>query len=173
VLDDDLAMRVLRFHGHCPFGKNEDGKTVFLSALIAVFQPICNDDDARQPPAIHRIGLNPDASKFGKMMLGPVTGCAIKLDSDEDVEQSLGVCEGVETAIAIRATSWRPIWALGSASAIRTLDPIPGIETLTIFADHDDVGVAAARECAQRWADAGREAFVRMRAVAGKDFADA
>ena len=70
-------------------------------------------------------------------MLGPVAGCAIKLDADEIVEEGLGICEGIETGLPIRATGWRPMWALGSAGAIATFAPIPGIECLTIFADHD------------------------------------
>jgi hypothetical protein len=50
---------------------------------------------------------------------------------------------------------------------------LTGIEALTIFADADDGGASmdAARECAERWADAGQEAWVRP-APAGKDFAD-
>ena len=68
-------------------------------------------------------------------MLGPVAGCAVKLDADEMVEHGLGICEGIETALAIRATGWRPVWALGSAGAIAEVRADPGIETLTIFAD--------------------------------------
>ena len=136
-LDDDLCGRVLRFHGHCPFGKDDADKAVYVPALIVAFRPIRDDDETRPPAAIHRIGLKPDGSKIGKMMLGPVGGCAVKLDADEHVEQGLGVCEGIETGLAIRATGWRPIWALGSAGAIKTFAPIPGIEALTIFADHD------------------------------------
>jgi hypothetical protein len=170
-LADDLAMRVLRFHRHCPF-KDDAGRTIHVPALIVAFRPICNDDQTKPPQAIHRIGLRPDAAKIDKMMLGGIVGCAVKLDPDSIIGKELGVCEGVETGLAIRAVGWRPVWALGSAGAVRTLEPIPGIEALTIFADHDAAGLAAARECAQRWADAGIEAFIRTRKIAGKDWAD-
>ena len=50
---------------------------------------------------------------------------------------------------------------------------IPGIEALTIFADHDDTGLRDARVCAQRWIDAGFEASIKYRPEPGKDFADA
>jgi hypothetical protein len=169
---DDLCGHVLRFHRHCPFGKDDAGKTVYVPAMIGAFRPIRNDDEARPPTAIHRIGLKPDGSKIDKLMLGPMAGCAIKLDPDDMVEEGLGIVEGIETGLAVRATGWRPVWALGSAGAIRTLEPIPGVEALTIFADHDLTGLAAARECAQRWADAGIEAFIRTRKIAGKDWAD-
>jgi len=180
-LEDDLCDRVLRFHGHCPFGKDDAAKAVFAPALIVAFRRFRDDDENRAPQAIHRIGLDQDGRKIGKMMLGPVGGCAVKLDADQDIEQGLGVCEGLETGLAIRATGWRPVWALGSAGAIQTFPPIPGIEALTIFADHDAIdpktskrpGQDAARKCAQRWADAGCEAVIHLRAAGGKDFADA
>ena len=175
LTEDDLCGRVLRFHGRCPFGRDESDKPLFVPALLAAFRPFRNDDEARPPQAIHRIGLKPDGSKIAKLMLGAVAGSAVKLDADQDVELGLGVCEGIETGLAIRATGWRPVWALGSAGAIARFAPVPGIETLTIFADHDanGVGMAAARQCAQCWADAGCEAVIRLRAADGKDFADA
>jgi hypothetical protein len=171
-LADDLAMRVLRFHRRCPFGKDNAGKTIYVPAMIGAFRLIRNDDEARPPTAIHRIGLRPDGTKIDKMMLGSVSGCAVKLDPD--VGKGLGVCEGVETGLAVRAIGWRPVWALGSAGAIRTLDPIPGVEALTIFADNDEsgTGIEAARECARQWANAGCEAVVYTPKARGKDWAD-
>jgi putative DNA primase/helicase len=172
-LEDDLCGRVLRFHGHCPFGK-ENNKKLFVPALIVAFRPTRNDDETSPPPAIHRIGLNPDGRKIAKLMLGPVGGCAVKLDSDKNIEEGLGICEGIETGLAICATGWRPIWALGSAGAIKSFSPIPGIETITIFADHDQngAGLAAARQCAQAWQAAGCEAIIRTPHSAGNDWLD-
>ena len=158
ALDDDLCGRVLRFHARCPFGGDR------RPALIAAFRPVVNDPgEDEPPPAIHRIGLNPDGSRIAKMMLGPVGGCAVKLDADDMVEQGLGICEGIETGLAIRATGWRPVWALGSAGAIKSFVPILGIDCLTIFADRDanGVGTAAAAECAQAWHAAGHEVLIR------------
>ena len=172
-LDDDLCGRVLRFHGNCPFGK-VDNKTIYVPALVVAFRSICNNDETGPPPAIHRIGLTATGEKIAKKMLGSVGGCAVKLDTDEDVELGLGVAEGVETALAIRATGWRPIWALGSACAIRTFGAVPGIEALTIFADHDEkgVGMAAAKTCAQAWQAAGCEVFIRTPHNIGFDWLD-
>jgi hypothetical protein len=173
-LADDLGGRVVRFHGHCPFGKSHAGKTIHVPALIAAFRPIRNDDETKPPQAIHRIGLKPDGTKIDKMMLGSVGGCAVKLDPDDMVEEGLGISEGVETGLKVRARGWQPVWALGSAGAIRTFEPIPGVEVLTIFADNDEsgTGIEAARECARRWAKAGCEAVVYTPKARGKDWAD-
>jgi putative DNA primase/helicase len=171
--DDDLAGRVLRFHARCPFGRNDTGKTIHVPALVVAFRPFRDDDESTPLAAIHRIGLTATGEKIAKKMLGAVAGCAVKLDADDMVEEGLGICEGVETALAIRATGWGPIWALGSAGAIAKFEPIPGVETITIFADCDDTGLAAARECARRWVDAGCEAVIHRRSADGKDFADA
>ena len=58
-LDDDLCERVLRFHGRCPFGKDDADKAIYVPALIVAFRPIRNDDESKPPQAIHRIGLEP------------------------------------------------------------------------------------------------------------------
>jgi hypothetical protein len=173
-LADDLCGRVLRFHAHCPFGKSDANKTIYVPALVVPFRPICDDDENRPPQAIHRIGLRPDGTKLDKMMLGSVGGCAVKIDPDHMVEEGLGISEGVETGLKVRARGWRPVWALGSAGAIKTLEPILGVEALTIFADNDEsgTGIEAARECARRWANAGCEAVVYTPKARGKDWAD-
>jgi putative DNA primase/helicase len=180
ALDDGLCGRTLRFHGRCPFGKDDADKAVYVPALIVAFRPFRDDDENRAPRALHRIGLDQDGNKLGKMMLGPVGGCAVKLDADENVEQALGTCEGLETGLAIRATGWKRVWCLGSAGAIKTFAPIPGIETITIFADHDEIdfkgkrpGQDAARECAQAWQAAGCEVFIRTPHSVGADWLDA
>ena len=49
---------------------------------------------------------------------------------------------------------------------------LAGIEALTIFADHDHAGLAAAQACAERWQAAGCEAFIRWPKGLGRDYAD-
>jgi putative DNA primase/helicase len=50
---------------------------------------------------------------------------------------------------------------------------LAGIECLSIFADHDDAGQRAAKQCAQRWADGGRYARIVTPKIAGCDWNDA
>ena len=107
-LPDDLCGRLVRFHPACPWGNG------WVPALIAAFHPINEPNDDAMPVAIMRVGLNADGTKIAKgMMLAPVAGCAIKLDADENVSHGLGIAEGLETALKVRATGWRPVWFLG------------------------------------------------------------
>jgi putative DNA primase/helicase len=149
-------------------------------------RPFRDDDETKPPRAIecnsrpcgqariNRIGLGQEGHTLGKMMLGPVADCAVKLDADDVVEQGLGVTEGIETAMRVRARGWRPVWALGSAGAIAKFAPIAGIETRNVFADHDanGVGMAAAKQCAQAWHAAGCEVFIRTPHSVGADWLD-
>jgi putative DNA primase/helicase len=57
-------------------------------------------------------------------------------------------------------SGWTPIWAAGSAGAIRRFPVLAGIDSLTIFADIDSAGLVAAQECEGRWAAVGKEARI-------------
>jgi Toprim domain len=132
-----------------------------------------------EPKAIHRIALGPEGILIAKRMLGRVGGCAIKLDADENVEQSLSIGEGVETMLAARMRGFRPAWALGSAGAIKQFPVLAGIGALTILVDNDEAdrngrraGPDAAAECSARWTAAGREVRRIVPRRTGHDMAD-
>lgn len=158
----------LRFHPACPFRSERH------PAMVAL---MC-DIRSGAPRGVHRTALKPDGSGKagpGKMMLGPAAGACIKLADDADVTLAVAIAEGVETALAIRNLpdlSEMPVWACLSAGALRTFPVLPGIETLWIGADHDKAGILAARECARRWLDAGREVIVLTPNASGADLAD-
>lgn len=171
-LPADLCGRVLRFHPRCPFGHGEVVNWLIVPCLIAAFVPMRGGDTA--PVALLRIGLKEDGTKIGKKFLGPVSGACIKLDPDEDVTLGLGLGEGLETCLAVRAAGWRPIWCCGSAGAVGDFPALAGVEALTVFGDHDEngVGQAAALRCAERWADAGREVTITHPREVGADWLD-
>jgi hypothetical protein len=83
------------------------------------------------------------------------------------------VGEGVETCFAARLAGFRPVWTLGSASAIAAFPVLPGIEAITILGEVGDYGAnhRATQACATRWIDAGREAFV-VAPLVGADLND-
>jgi len=101
-------------------------------------------------------GSGKAAGERPKVMLG--TAGVVRLVPDDDVTLGLGIAEGIETALAVmQRAGCRPVWAATSAGAIKRLPMLAGIETMTVFADADGPGMAAARECCRRWAEAGRE----------------
>jgi hypothetical protein len=157
-----VASEVLRFHPRCPW------ETGAAPAVVALYRDIVTD----QPAAIHRTALTADGQKLGRKMLGPVAGAAIKLDPDVHVSLGLVIGEGIETCLAARQIGFRPVWALGSAGAIGSFPVTPGLEALTILAEHDAANAKAVRACGERWSAAGREVIV-VEPLSGKDVNDA
>ncbi len=166
----------IRFHGSCPM-RLEDNSRAFLPAMVALFRDVRTDE----PKAIHRIALEPDGSgksrsfsnpKSVRQMLGPVGGCAVKLSSDVEVTTGLAIAEGIENAVTALCGGLAPVWAMGSAGAIKDFPVLPVIECLTILADHDMAGLEAARACARAWSEAGREAVVTYPPRPGADWND-
>jgi putative DNA primase/helicase len=155
----------LRFHPACRRAEER------LPAMVALM----TDPVTAEPVGVHRTFLRSDGSGKAdgqaKMMLGG--SGVIRLSADTEVTTGLGLAEGIETALAILQTGWSPVWAAGNAGAISAFPVLPGIEALTIFADHDanGVGTRAARACAERWVAAGREVVVRT-PPAGLDWND-
>jgi hypothetical protein len=161
----DRHNEVLRFHPSCPYGKG-----VRLPCMVALYRDI----KINEPKAIHRTALTPDGKKIDRKALGPKAGCAIKLNSDEDITEGLTISEGVETALAAMALNFRPMWALGDAGEIAKFPLLPGIETLTIIVDNDAnrTGQDSALECSLRWTSMSREVFRVVPTTVGTDMAD-
>jgi len=164
----------LRFHKSCP--RQVDDKFESHPAIIALLRDIRTNE----PRAIQRIFLKPDGSDHlrddkAKAMLGPAVGACVKLSLDSEVTTGLGIGEGIETCLAVLALGWRPIWAAVSTAGMSEFPVLGGIETLTVFADHDENGTGerAARKVAQRWADAGRGAKIVLPRTCGADWNDA
>jgi putative DNA primase/helicase len=124
--------------------------------------------------AISRTYLDPEGRKLTKAKtLGSPAGI-IRLSEDADVLFGLGLAEGLETTLALMAKGFRPLWATGSTSLMRTFPVLDVIEWLTIFVDHDPNGAGeeAARATEARWRAAGREVRLRQPNEFG-DFNDA
>jgi hypothetical protein len=153
-LGENLAGDVLRWHPP-------------TKAMLALFRDIRTDE----PRAISRTFIDDARLKIGRKFLGPVGGCAVKLDADEEVTHGLHVAEGVETAMAARQLGLRPTWALGSAGAVAAFPVLSGIESLTLLAEHDDTSAKAVEACAARWHEAGREVIINE-PIDGKDLND-
>jgi hypothetical protein len=160
---------VLRFHPQCPFGPGTRHP-----CLLALFRDVATD----APAGIHRVALTPDGQKIERRMLGQWPAPrAIKL---WPAESSLVIGEGIETVLAAatqlqhRGALLRPAWAIGSSSGIARFPLVAGIRQLTVLVDNDANGVGPrnAKECAKRWAAAGRAVALLTPQQSGTDFND-
>jgi putative DNA primase/helicase len=137
-------------------------------ALIALFRDIATDE----PRPISRIFLDAEGRKIERKFLGPVAGCAVKIDSDENVTMGVIIAEGIETCLAARQLGFAPVWALGSVGAIAKFPVLNGIEALTILAEEGEPSRKAVQECFERWRAAGRKVIIR-KSIIGSDINDA
>lgn len=108
---------------------------------------------------------------------GLLAGASIKLWEPTTIngKLTLGVAEGIETALACYLASGIPTWSCVSASGIKSFQWPAGLQSLVIFGDNDasGVGQSAARDLAGRAAAAGLECRVLIPDAAGIDWLDA
>jgi putative DNA primase/helicase len=151
-LPADLCGRVVRFHARCPWEKDR------RPCMVTAFRSTADD----RLVAIQRTLLADDGKKLDRKTLGPCAGAAIKITADEDVETGLHIGEGFETCLTAYALGLRPVWALGSVSAIADFSVLGGITALTILGETDKKGsnAKAAVDCGIRWMAANRDVFL-------------
>ncbi len=109
----------------------------------------------------------------------PKAGGCVRIWPDDIVIQGLGLAEGIESALA-GARFVAPIWATIDAGNMAAFPVLIGVESVTIFSDHDfpnrrtgrRAGNDAAEACARRWIEAGAEARIFLPSVEGQDIAD-
>lgn len=137
--------------------------------------------NARGVTGLHQIYLTRDGanaaseisqivgSEYGKKrMIGKFIGTAVRLAK---AEKNLMVCEGIETALAIRLlTGSSSIAACGTAALLAGIDIPDCVENLLIYADNDKAGIAAAEKLKAREGDK-RKVEICTPPV-GKDFLD-
>ena len=149
----------LAFHPRC--GRKMDQSLEYHPALLVLLRDIASN----KPCSIQRIFLAPDGTdrlrdKMGKATLGSSYRAVCKLSSDNSVTHGLALCEGVENSLALMAIGLAPVWCSLGTSGMSNFGPLPGIESLTIFADNDEAGQEAAKKCGMQWSYAGKH--VRM-----------
>jgi putative DNA primase/helicase len=143
-------------------------------ALLA----LVTDPATAAPMTLHFTWIRPDGS--GKADVAKPRlylaghekrGGVVRLWPDDDLTYGLCVGEGIETCLTA-AHAFTPAWACLDAGNLGELPVLPGVEALTIVADHDKAGITAANACGQRWADAGCEVRIWKAPVRGADLND-
>lgn len=101
---------------------------------------------------VQRIYLEHDGSKAkaepAKATLGPMFDGAVRLGTPHD---TLGIAEGIETALSAHQLFRIPTWACLGAARLGKIGIPDGVETLIIFADNGQVGLREAYRAAQKY----------------------
>lgn len=119
---------------------------------------LMTDPVSAEPCGIHRTFLDNEARKIDRRMLGKQG--VVRISPDDDVADAVGICEGLEDALAVAQCGWKPIWAATSAGAIARFPVLRGVQSLSIFSDRDPVGIHAAKKCADHWKAEHREVVI-------------
>lgn len=166
------AHKALRFH---PALKYYDGSTIvgIYPAMLARF-----DDSGGNAITYHVTYLTQAGEKAPlpcnrKFMAGKakLNGGAIRLGN---VDKSLFIAEGIETALSVQKMLGVACWAVGNAGLMDSFEVPDGVTNVGICADNDKnyTGQKAAYSLANRLSMAGINATVHIPGVAGTDFND-
>jgi putative DNA primase/helicase len=85
-----------------------------------------------------------------RKILSPLTGrvgCAVRLML---AAETLGIAEGIETALSAAVIDAVPVWAALNTSLLSRFEPPPGVQALRIYADRDEPGLTAALRLFER-----------------------
>lgn len=141
--------------------------------MIALMRDVITSE----PVGIHRTALHDTGARKREMpdglgpkrMLGRARGAVVML---RPLATTLGIAEGIETALSAEEVHALPVWALLSAAGMASFPVIPSLHFLSIFADHDRPGLNAAAACATRYRAAAIDGEVRCPTAVGHDWND-
>jgi len=127
--------------------------------------------------SIHRTYLTTEGQKapvssVKKFMQGkPLQTAAVRLG---EAGATLGIAEGIETALAASKRFCVPVWAATNATLLEAWVPPGGVERVLIAGDNDAsyTGQLAAYGLARRLVQKGFVVEVHLPVVAGRDWAD-
>ena len=160
----------LRQHAECWHSPSQQR----LPALVALITDVVT----RAPLSLHFTFLKRDGSGKADVeqqrLLLPKhrkAGGVIRLWPDDAVTYSIGLAEGIESALSL-AHAHTPVWATIDAGNLSTLQALHGIESVIIAVDHDDAGLKAAHAFAVRWTNSGKDVRLVMPIDLGQDLND-
>lgn len=152
----------------------KDGEGGIRPAMLAVMQ--APDGKAA---AVHKTFLRPDGGAKAEMaaprLITPgsiAEGAAVRLS--EFSGGTLGIAEGIETALSASRLFDVPVWAALNATLMQKWTPPEGCDEVVIFADNDanHTGQAAAHTLARRLAMKGLATTVQVPPSEGDDWND-
>lgn len=130
-----LAREWLRFHPGVNY--YHDGKSVgTFPAMVARISDKDNRSESYHITHLTSDGRKAPVPAVKKVMtpINSISGCAIRLSGPE---KHIGLCEGIENALAATEMEGIPCWAAVSAGGLEAFEPYAGLEKVTIYADND------------------------------------
>ena len=160
----------LRYHPALAY-RHDDGSTTKHPAMLA---KVTAPDGTGT--ALHRTYLTSDGEKadvpMSKKVLGSLpAGAAVRLSS---MCSTIGIAEGLETALSASVAFGLPVWSAISAGGLEKWAPPIGTNRVVIFGDNDlsGTGQAAAWILAKRLIAADVAVDVKIPTNPGTDWAD-
>jgi len=169
---------VLKFHPSLNYWNDGEFVGEFPAMLAAVTTP------QGDLVTVHRTFLNDDGHKAPvptpkklAPAAGSLSGASIKIGTPtarQDGTLTLGIAEGVETALAASTLFGVPVWSAVAASNLKSFAPPASVKNIYIFADNDlnQVGQKASQELGERLTHQGHVVRIHTPEQAGKDWAD-
>jgi putative DNA primase/helicase len=139
---------VVRFHPALGYWQRNDRDEAELVGRYPAMVALVTGADGA-PVTVHRTYLTPDGRKAPvpdpkKLMGYPgdrLVGGAIRLFAPR---QTLGVAEGIETALAVHLRTGMPVWSAVSAGLLARLEPPAETALVVVWADRDRSGAGEA-----------------------------
>jgi hypothetical protein len=178
-LMESITSDVIRFHPALSFHDSEGICRGDFPAMVAKVT-----DVSGQGVTLHRTYLDPygpnkldlGSQESPKKLMTPrhpgaTKGASIKLAPAGSV---LGVAEGIETALAVRAATGQPCWSCVSARGLEEVVLPEQVRTVHVWADNDASGVGrkAAEALAARFSEEGRTVYAHEPEKIGADWLD-
>jgi putative DNA primase/helicase len=154
----------LRFHPECPCGRDRR-----LPAMIAAVQA-----SDRRVVATHRTFLAPDGRgkadlDEARLWKGEFGDAAVRLAA---ADTDLGICEGIEDALAVMEMGGPPCWAAGNATRLPNVALPACVRHVHLFRDRDAAGEKHADLAASRYSAEGRRVTIHAPPRPHNDFND-
>lgn len=170
----DMIPGDLRFHPALRYTDTDGRDLGRFPAMLAMLRYPDGKGASLHRTYLTDAGEKAPVPQSKKIMSGkPLNTSAVRLGP---VGRTLGIAEGIETALAASRRFQMPVWAATNAGLLESWVPPTGVERVLIAGDNDAgaswAGQAAAFNLAKRLARDGFEVDVQIPGSAGKDWAD-
>ena len=166
----DAVPACIRLHAALAY-RHDHGSVTRHPAMIAKVQ-----DADGNGVAIHRTYLASDGNKANVSVVKKIVGTippssAVRLSQPSS---TIGIAEGIETALSAFVQFGVPVWSCISANGMEKWTPPTGTERVLVFGDNDlnGTGQAAAWNLAKRLMASGVAVEVKIPKQPGTDWAD-